>query len=205
MKYVVLTLALCALMITPVKAEELQVKPFVSISHVVGSLDYKEDAEDFYSDKASGNTISAGVLINKVVSFELFYQDNKDKNKSSGTWVDEDGDSFNLNTKISFQTVGIDAKLYIPTVINNMNFLGTAGLGYYKFEGKDTLYYDTLETYYDKSSVKTFGYRFGVGVEYNLTENVAVNAIGRIISFEEKDDSPFDLMREMSIGLKLSF
>lgn len=149
--------------------------------------------------------ISGGVIINDVVSFEAFYQKSDEKSKTSGPWVVETGHVLNAHTKLSYEAYGIDGKLFIPTAVEGFKVFGTVGLAEYKFKGKMTLENELYEPITETETERLFGYRLGVGAEYQLTKHISANLAGRVISFEDKPDATFDSMTELSVGIKYTF
>ena len=82
---------------------------------------------------------------------------------------------------------------------------GTVGLAEYKFKGKRTLEYELNEPITETGTERLFGYRLGVGAEYQLTKHISANLAGRVISFEDKPDATVDSMTELSAGIKYTF
>lgn len=127
------------------------------------------------------------------------------KTKTSGPWIDEDGDVLTARTKLSYEAYGVDGKLFIPTAVEGFKVFGTVGLAEYKFKGKLTLDYELYEPITETDTERLLGYRFGVGAEYQLTKHISANLAGRVISFEDKTDATFDSMTELSVGIKYTF
>lgn len=209
MKYLVFLIM--SLLTVSAQAEEIQgfkATPIVGVGFTTSSVSFDDTTvEDMYGDKNNGFYISGGVIINDTVSFEAFYQKSNEKSKTSGPWVDEDGNVLNAHTKLSYEAYGVDGKLFIPTAVEGFKVFGTVGLAEYKFKGKSTLEYELYEpiTETETETERLFGYRLGVGAEYQLTKHISANLAGRVISFEDKPDATFDSMTELSAGIKYTF
>ena len=74
--------------------------------------------------------------------------------------------------------------------------IGTAGLAYYDFKGKE----EGGKTNGDGM----WGYRLGAGAEYNVTDNVAVRALARYTKLDQRAAYSNDMM-EYSIGARYNF
>ena len=207
MKYLVFLIM--SLLAVSAQAEEIQkfkATPIVGVGFTTSSVSFDDTTvEDMYDDKNNGFYISGGAIINDTVSFEAFYQKSDEKSKTSGPWVDEDGDVLNAHTKLSYEAYGVDGKLFIPTAVEGFKVFGTVGLAEYKFKGKTTLEYELYEPITETETERLFGYRLGVGAEYQLTKHISANLAGRVISFEDKPDATFDSMTELSVGIKYTF
>lgn len=207
MKYLVFLIM--SLLTVSAQAEEVQgfkATPIVGVGFTTSSVSFDDaTVEDMFGDKNHSFYISGGVIINDTVSFEAFYQKSDEKSKTSGPWVDEDGDVLNAHTKLSYEAYGVDGKLFIPTAVEGFKMFGTVGLAEYKFKGKRTLEYELYEPITETETERLFGYRLGVGAEYQLTKHISANLAGRVISFENKPDATFDSMTELSAGIKYTF
>ena len=207
MKY--LAFLIMSLLTVSAQAEEVQgfkAMPIVGVGFTTSSVSFDDTTvEDMYSDKNHSFYISGGVIINDVVSFEAFYQKSDEKSKTRGLWVVETGDVLNAHTKLSYEAYGVDGKLFIPTAVEGFKVFGTVGLAEYKFKGKMTLENELYEPITETETERLFGYRLGVGAEYQLTKHISANLAGRVISFEDKPDATFDSMTELSVGIKYTF
>ena len=207
MKYLVFLIM--SLLTVSAQAEEVQgfkATPIVGVGFTTSSVSFDDTTfEDMFGDKNNSFYISGGVIINDVASFEAFYQKSDEKSKTSGPWVVETGHVLNAHTKLSYEAYGIDGKLFIPTAVEGFKVFGTVGLAEYKFKGKMTLENELYEPITETETERLFGYRLGVGAEYQLTKHISANLAGRVISFEDKPDAVFDSMTELSVGIKYTF
>ena len=198
-----------SLLTVSAQAEEVQgfkATPIVGVGFTTSSVSFDDTTdEDMFGDKNNSFYISGGVIINDVASFEAFYQKSDEKSKTSGPWVVETGHVLNAHTKLSYEAYGIDGKLFIPTAVEGFKVFGTVGLAEYKFKGKMTLENELYEPITETETERLFGYRLGVGAEYQLTKHISANLAGRVISFEDKPDATFDSMTELSVGIKYTF
>ena len=207
MKYLVFLIM--SLLTVSAQAEEVQgfkATPIVGVGFTTSSVSFDDTTdEDMFGDKNNSFYISGGVIINDVVSFEAFYQKSDEKSKTIGPWVVETGHVLNAHTKLSYEAYGVDGKLFIPTAVEGFKVFGTVGLAEYKFKGKMTLENELYEPITETETERLFGYRLGVGAEYQLTKHISANLAGRVISFEDKPDATFDSMTELSVGIKYTF
>ena len=74
------------------------------------------------------------------------------------------------------------------------SLLGTAGIANYDFDVADNN---------AKGEDNGLGYRLGAGMQYNITNNIAVRGIVRYIWADKLDNT--DHMMEYSLGAKYSF
>ena len=120
-------------------------------------------------------------LNNKYFGTEVFYQVS-----------DEDKDK---GTKSDFDAYGLDAYAYIPLGCDRVwSVFATAGIANYD---SDT----TSST--EKGKDNGLGYRLGAGIQYSVTNDLAIRAIARHVWADKLED--VDGMKEFSLGVKYAF
>ena len=50
-----------------------------------------------------------------------------------------------------------------------------------------------------------WGVRLGLGLQYNITDNVAINGMARYIKIDDSSDDVVEDMTELSVGARYSF
>jgi len=133
------------------------------------------NAEESDAEMNSGSII-IGTEYNKYFSTEVFYQLSDED--------DVDGE------KVDFTAYGLDAYASLPLGCDRVwSVFATAGIANYDFEAED-----------DDNGL---GYRLGAGVQYDVTNNIAIRALGRYIWADKLDG--IDDMTEFSLGMKYTF
>lgn len=173
-------LAAVSILVLSANANALEFRPYVGAQY-----NYTEVDADFVKADMNSYSVVVGTEYNKYFGTELFYQ-NSDKSNDmvEGTKVKSD-----------FEAYGLDAYAYLPLGCDRVwSVFATAGIANY----------DT-----DSSSVKGkgedngLGYRLGAGVQYSITNNIAVRALARQIWADKLED--VDDMKEFSLGVKYIF
>lgn len=174
-----------------------------------GEKDYwmKEDGEDYYKDKTTSISGVIGARINRNFGIEAYYQQSSEEEKNNhiityGYIVDE-------KSKMSYKSYGVDLIGYMP-LSYEFELLAALGIGQYDFETK-FIYTNTVYGYgnplvYDEKENKDFdslGIRLGIGVQYNVTDNIALRAMARYIKMN--DDDYVKNLTELSLGLRYMF
>lgn len=158
-------------------ANAFEYTPYVAADYTYTNARFSEN---------NGGKIAVGTNYNKFFGTEVFYQ----RTGSDRVHTSEGTSEF------SYQTYGLDAYGYLPMGCEDeISLIGTAGLANIDRKYKE-----------DGESRKTdsgFGYRLGAGVEYNVTNNVAVRALYRYTFADKLMDT--DHMDEYSVGVKYSF
>jgi len=180
-------------------ANAMDLKPYVGLdySYVKASTNniVVEDvlvSSEFYEDSFHSAVVNAGIKLHKNVGLEAFYQ------KSSK----EDGKLASLNIggttvgtdklETSFDAYGLDLQGYLP-LNENIELIGSAGLGQYKFKMKGFGY-----TAKDDET----GYRLGLGTQYNINEHFALRGM---IRYNIIDSDAVDDIKEFSLGIRYNF
>ena len=167
-----------------VSAHAGDIKPIVGIDYVYSDVGLKNGWEYLAKDKYSSINLTGGVKIGKYFGAEAFFQHSNEQDGLSTPYG---------SLKTQFYGVGADMIGYV-SVHEKVNVLGTVGMGYYKVKA---------ELANIEDSEKGLGMRLGTGIQYDLTENVALRSMVRYVklnSFESMDD-----MVEVTAGLRFSF
>ena len=173
------TIALCA-----VSAHANDIKPVLGLDYVYSDIGLKNGWEYVAEDKYSSFNLSAGFKAGKYVGMEAFFQHS---NKRDGV------DTIYGPLQTSFYALGADTIGYLP-IQEKLNLLGSIGFGYYDV---------TAELADIEDSENGLGVRLGAGVQYDLTDNVALRSMARYVKpvgFDTMDD-----IMEVSAGIRFSF
>jgi len=176
------TAAICAIS-SNANAIENNYKPYVGLNYAYGTV----NAKHLRSYHNSGS-IMLGSVYNKFFGTELFYQYSDTEKYSNRTGL----------RSSSFTAYGLDMLAYLPVGWNCkewFSFVATAGIGEYDF---------TIKPVDAKSSHdRGWGYRFGGGVSYNITDNWSTRFLTRYVIFDKLHN--MDHMIEYSVGLRYTF
>jgi opacity protein-like surface antigen len=118
------------------------------------------------------------------LGLEGFYQQSGQRKRSTS-----DG-----SYKTEFLAYGLDLYGYEPILCGNVNLLGSLGLANYRVRFK---YPDISGQHQNR-----IGYRFGIGAQYNLTENWAVRVMGR---YNYLGMDRLNNLKEVTAGLRYTF
>ncbi len=163
-----------------------EITPVIGLDYAYSNLDFDRSLEDLGIEKNYNSfVVSAGVKLTPYVGIEAFYQksgeekSNMLRNISTG----ETG-----KAKTSFYAYGADLIGYYP-VFDKLELLGSLGVAQYEYEAKAFGY--ELED-------DDLGFRLGVGLQYNVTENVGLRLMGRHVFMDDDID-------EVSAGIRYNF
>lgn len=162
-------------------ANALEFRPYVGADYNVTRVNAVTTANtDMHS-----YSVVVGTEYNKYFGTEVFYQNsNKWHKVVDGTKV-----------KADFEAYGLDAYGYLPLGCDRIvSLFGTAGIANYDFD---------IDRGAGKGDDNGLGYRLGAGVQYNVTNNVAVRALGRYVWTDKLDG--MDHFTEFTLGAKYIF
>lgn len=162
-------------------ANALEFRPYVGAQYNLTSASVKNMPNmDMHS-----YSIFVGTDYNRYFGTEVFYQNSNKWHKVVN----------GVKNKVDFEAYGLDAYGYLPLGCDRVfSLLGTAGIANYDFDGDQGN---------GKEEDNGLGYRLGAGMQYNITNNIAVRGIVRYIWADKLDG--FDHMMEYSLGAKYSF
>ncbi len=162
-------------------ANALEFRPYVGAQYNLTSASVK----DMPNMDMHSYSVFVGTDYNRYFGTEVFYQ-------NSNKWHKVIND---VKTKVDFEAYGLDLYGYLPLGCDRVfSLLGTAGIANYDFDG---------DRGNGKEEDNGLGYRLGAGMQYNITNNIAVRGIVRYIWADKLDG--FDHMMEYSLGAKYSF
>ena len=177
-------------------ANALEFRPYVGAQYNVTSHSIKDLHTNMDMHSYS---VFVGTDYNRFFGTEVFYQNsNKWHKVYEGNKIKSD-----------FAAYGLDVYGYLPLGCDRVfSLLGTAGIANYDYTFQGTKTNDTQGTTAGtsegfKSEENGLGYRLGAGMQYNITNNIAVRGIVRYIWADKLDG--FDHMMEYSLGAKYSF
>ena len=161
-------------------ANALEFRPYVGVQYNYTEIDAAEVSPDMNS-----YSVVVGTEYNRYFGTELFYQ-NSDK---SNDIVDD------VKLKSDFEAYGLDAYAYLPLGCDRVwSVFATGGIANYDVD------YSSID---GKEKDNGLGYRLGAGVQYSVTNNIAVRALARHIWADKLDE--VDDMKEFSLGVKYVF
>lgn len=163
-------------------ANALEFRPYVGAQYNVTHVNAKDLNTNMDMHSYS---VFVGTEYNRYFGTEVFYQNsNKWHKVIDGTKV-----------KTDFAAYGLDAYGYLPLGCDRViSLIGTAGIANYDFD---------IDEGDGKGDDNGLGYRLGGGIQYNITNNIAVRALGRYVWTDKLDG--MDHFSEFSLGMKYVF
>ena len=163
-------------------ANALEFRPYVGAQYNVTSHSIKDIHTNMDMHSYS---VFVGTDYNRFFGTEVFYQNSNKWHKVYR------GDK----VKADFAAYGLDAYGYLPLGCDRVfSLLGTAGIANYDYD---------FDANGAKGEENGLGYRLGAGMQYNVTNNIAIRGLVRYIWADKLDG--FDHMMEYSLGAKYSF
>lgn len=173
-------LAAVSVLAVSANANALDFRPYVGAQY-----NYTELDADFVKADMNSYSVVVGTEYNRFFGTELFYQ-NSDK---SNDMIDGE------KLKSDFEAYGLDAYAYLPLGCDRVwSVFATTGIANY-----DVDYAMSGE----KEKDNGLGYRLGAGVQYSVTNNIAIRALARKVWSDKLDE--VDDMKEFSLGIKYVF
>lgn len=164
-------------------ADALEFRPYVGAQYNATHVNVKESNTNVDMHSYS---VFVGTEYNKYFGTEVFYQNSNKWHKVI------DGEK----NKADFEAYGLDAYGYLPLGCDQViaPFI-TAGIANYDV--------DSQVAGDAKEKDNGLGYRLGGGIQYHITDNVAVRALGRYVWADKLDG--IDHFSEFSLGMKYVF
>ncbi len=137
------------------------------------------DAKEVYKSLS----FNAGLKFNEYVGAEGFYMSTAEENLAAG------------DAQIAFNGIGVDVVGYYP-VAEKFNAIALAGIGKYEL--------NLLSDGELIGEIQSTGYRFGIGGEYELMDNLSARLTGKYMTaknLEIEVENFFDV----SIGVRYAF
>jgi len=147
-------------MICAQQAHAVEVQPYAG-ADIIYSFSQIKDSQ-YFNDRFLALNASVGAMLTSVVGLELSYQQSEQKKKTS----------FLGQTKSEYKAFAADG-VYYYSVLDNVQLLGAAGLGYYEFKSKVNA---GILMHKDDGR---YGLRAAIGAQYNINENVAARLMFR--------------------------
>lgn len=162
--------------------------------------------EDVFDKQNINFTGVVGVQINPTIAVELFYQQAMDNEKKTFELKTDFLES-KVTNKLSYSAFGVDF-IGMHPLSETLDVLFGLGLAQYNFEGKfsQKLYNYTVDyrtSINEAEKEDVFAARLGIGLQYMLTDHVALRAMGRYIHMF--DDEVVRRMMELSLGVRYLF
>lgn len=194
-----LFLASVAVSLFAINANAIEFKPYIGLdySYVKASTNDIIVAgvslpSEFYEDSFHSAIFNAGAKLHKNFGLEAFYQKSTKEDGKNAMLVIGGVPVGTDKIETSFDAYGLDLQGYLP-VNEQFEFIGSAGLGQYKFKMKGFGY-----TAKDDET----GYRLGLGAQYNINEHFALRGMAK---YNIIDSDAVDDIKEFSVGLRYSF
>lgn len=162
-----------------------EAKSYIGVDYIYDKADFKKDAKSL-DDGYNSASVNAGVRVEDFGA-EAFYQHSGERKTHLS--AAEGGEH-----KFKFQAYGLDLFGYAPIGMNeDFDLLASIGIANYDTKHKNEK---------GKESKGRIGYRFGVGAQYNLTENFSVRVMGRYNYIGMRN---LDSFKELTAGVRYSF
>lgn len=189
-KFFLLTTVACVLSMNANAGEMMNMmhdmRPYVGLDYIYSDVDMDEATDGTtFKHKFNNASMNVGVKVNEYMGLEAFYQMS----------MVEDKNLTDQRNKSKFYAYGADVMGYMP-VYEGLEVIGGLGLGQYEFKRT------SLGAIYDKNSDSGIGVRMGAGLQYNLTENVALRAMGR---YTWLDVDHANHLTEFTVGARYTF
>jgi opacity protein-like surface antigen len=155
------------------------------------------DDEDFFKDKNNSISGVIGLKFNKNFGLEAFYQQSDKAKKEYENFT------FKGESSLKYNAYGIDLQGYIP-ITQELDLLASLGLAEYNFKAKGLWEsYSRGEFLSLDTSEDSIGYRFGLGMQYNINQHLALRTMARYVQMDKDEDIKH--LTEISLGLRYMF
>lgn len=159
-------------------------KPYVGLDYVYTSANLKKDT-GIKKDYNSG-AVNAGITLYDNVGLEAFFQQSGERKSLKGT---------PYQTKSEFYAYGLDLYGYMPIGCDGFNLVGSIGAANYNVKLK-------YKGHFGNEDKQRVGYRGGVGMQYNMTENWSARLLYRYTYLGMKE---LKNLNEVTAGIRYSF
>lgn len=159
------------------------VRPYVGAEYAYDHAKQGGDARDFKKNFHSGKA-DLGLEWDKNIYTEFFFQMSGDLKNSN---------PYNGGTsKNGFQAYGMDLYGKMPIMCSNLGALLTAGGALYDIKYKQM----------PNSSTTRMGYRAGIGMQYDMTNNLSARVLGR---YAYIGANRMNNLKEVTVGMLYRF
>lgn len=183
MKKTLLLAGVACLVSSVASAQDYNLKPYVGLDYAYDKAKLGGEASSL-DDSFNSGIINVGSRFNENFGLEAFYQ-----------MADENKEHIAANEiKTKFSAYGLDAYGYMPMGCDKkVDLLGSVGLANYDLEVKGAD---------GKHTQDKIGYRFGLGAQYNFTEQFAARVMARY-SYIGADS--VNNLQEVTAGVRYTF
>ncbi|MBQ8630994.1 MAG: porin family protein [Alphaproteobacteria bacterium] len=179
------------------QANAVEFKPYVGLDYAYTDVSATDQiygvSDDYYETKFNSGVINAGTKVGDYFGIEAFYQKSGDEKGKHVTVVDAyDRTVAEGKIKTNFDAYGLDLMGYIP-VTDKLEAIASVGAGQYEFE------IEGLGYAFNEDGL---GVRGGLGLQYNINDNLAVRGMARYVYL---DMDEVDYLTEFTAGVRYSF
>lgn len=172
------------------------IRPYIGLDYVYSMSDTDISNVDLLEEDLNAFAVSMGIKFNQYVGLEAFYQQSEEGKKTTSNLIINGQRVDELEVKYKYKAYGLDLIGYLP-LNPQFDLLGTVGLGYYDAE---------LSTKADigegNVSDDGFGWRVGVGGQFNITDNWGIRVMARYV---DPDIEGLKNMVDISAGIRYTF
>jgi len=172
-------------------AQALDFAPYVGADYNMSFINKASKLDSALPAKYHSGSLNVGTKLSPYAAVEVFGEISRHESKTI--------------FRTRYRAYGVDLFGILPLGCHNeWELLGTAGVGRYtiKAQIKDG-------DYKESGKQNEWGWRFGFGAQYNITENWAVRAMYRHVAFKDMKDGGekvgirgFDVL---SLGIRYAF
>jgi opacity protein-like surface antigen len=173
-----------------------KVRPYIGfdIGRTYAKLTDTDD-EDLFKDKNNSISGVIGLKFNKNFGLEAFYQQSDKAKKSVDYGIAQ------MSTSLQYSAYGADFLGYLP-VSQDFEVLASLGLAQYDLKAKASGHLYGIP-FSEKDSEDSLGYRFGLGLQYNINQHLALRTMAHYIQLDKDEDIKH--LTEISLGLRYMF
>jgi opacity protein-like surface antigen len=173
-----------------------KVRPYIGfdIGRTYAKLTDTDD-EDLFKDKNNSISGVIGLKFNKNFGLEAFYQQSDKAKKSVDYGIAQ------MSTSLQYSAYGADFLGYLP-VSQDFEVLASLGLAQYDLKAKASGHLYGIP-FSEKDSEDSLGYRFGLGLQYNINQHLALRTMAHYIQLDK--DEAIKHLTEISLGLRYMF
>ena len=194
-----LLLAGVATALFAMNANAIEFKPYVGLDYVYSDAGMKDNLDEVYESKYDSFKLDFGTKFNKNFGLEVFYQQSGEEDKIHNN-IDVLGDVVDAEISSKFKAYGVDAIGYLP-LTDKLEGLGSIGFAKYDFEAE----YNIIGYGKTTADEDNLGMRFGLGLQYNITDTVAINGMARYVKLDDSDEDAIEDITEFSVGARYTF
>jgi opacity protein-like surface antigen len=162
---------------------------------------FNVDTNDLINPNNYGFSLNAGAQINKYFGVEGFFQYTFNSSAEIDFYDIYNTKVSNYKAEASSLAFGLDAIGYLPIDNTKFSFMGTVGVGYYKFDGT----FKVINYVYDirdksSSDESNVAFRIGIGGQYDISNQWAIRGMVRYVALNS-DEEPEPLVEMARISV----